>query len=212
MEKNNEIPFRAHLRIDGIVYDIPMFINELNICVEKKASPDWDRMLMALKSLNAGTWTFDISNNSLMICNRCKELITSEDGKEINIKSFYDRITSEHRHKLLETFLSALKTDSPFDFEVPIATNDSRPKWLRIAGTPSCHHKTSAPKLHGLVEDISEKKYTELLTHDLHAMVSHDLRSPLSVIKLYIQLCNRIAANMKNGTITGFLEKAESQV
>lgn len=68
------------------------------------------------------------------------------------------------------------------------------------------------PVIHGMFEDISERKNCELLKQDFLAIASHDLRSPLSVIKLCIQVCSQVAGSIGNNHIPGMLKKAELQV
>jgi signal transduction histidine kinase len=81
-----------------------------------------------------------------------------------------------------------------------------------ITGAVAGINQKSAQKLYGVVEDISERKNNELSAQDFLAIVSHDLRSPLSVIKLYMQLCSRLAVNIGNDPIAGMLKKAELQI
>ena len=113
----------------------------------------------------------------------------------------------------MEGFLLGIQKQGWFDVEVPLlAVKGSRPKWLRIAGAVAFNSKSSCSKLHGIVEDISERKNSELLKQDFLAIASHDLRSPLSVIKLYLQLCASMAGNVGDDYISAMLEKANGYV
>ncbi len=180
---------------------------------EQSLYPDFERMKLAISSLNAGTWTVDISTNSLIVCTRCKEIIPICNEGIVKVSLLRDLIAPGYEKKVVDAFSLALKTESPFNVEVPIiVVKDSCPRWLRVTGTPTPGRKDSPPVFHGTVEDISERKNGELLKQDVLAMVSHDLRSPLSVIKLYVQLCGHLAGNIGNNCISGMLKKAELQV
>ena len=207
MQNKNKISTNAPAKIPGMGYDMKISI------IEPKLSPDAERMQMAIRSLNAGTWALDVSTNSLIICNRCKEITGVCDEGNVKVSRFCDIIAAGYSRKVVETFLLALKTGSPFDMEVPVlVTKHSRPKWLRITGAVAFDHNNPTRKVYGMVEDISDRKNSELLKQDLLAMASHDLRSPLSVIKLYMQLCSHKAGNTGNNYIKGMLKKADEQV
>lgn len=177
---------------------------------EPTTCDELERLQSAIASLKSGTWTFDISTNSLMVCRRCKELIPA-----LNVTGSETRaqIVTANSSQVLESFYKALTTHAPFDIEVPVpAPNNYYPKWLRITGTTDFSRSNALPKMHGSIEDISSRKQLELLKQDYLAIASHDLRSPLSVIKLYIQLCEREAYNQGNHLVQEMLKKSGLQV
>ena len=198
---------------DGSEYSMRISVIEPKLSDDQKPSADVVRMQMAIRSLKAGTWTLDISKNLLVVCDRCEEIIGVCNEENVKVSRFCDLIAPGHSKKVVETFLLALKTGSPFDVEVPIVVAKHLClKWLRIAGTVAFNNESLTRKVHGVVEDISDRKNRELLKQDLLAMASHDLRSPLSVIKLYMQLCDRRAGNTGNNYISEILKKAGLQV
>jgi len=180
---------------------------------DKNLCPDVERMQWAIKSLNAGAWTFDIVMSSLIICNRGKEIIPFCNEESVKVGKLFSVISTGHSGKVVGAFSATLKTGLPFDIEVPIIPiKGSQTEWLRITGIAVLDSKNAPQKIHGTVEDISERKSSELLRQDFLTMVSHDLRSPLSVIKLYMQLCGRVVVNIGNNCILEMLKKADRQV
>src|SRR5260221_8918772 len=213
MHNNDDMLFDAPTKKGGNENDIKISIIELKASEDNSPCPDLERTQIAIKSLNAGIWTLDILTNSLIVCNRCKEIAVVCNEESVNVGRLRDLIAAGYDNKIMETFLLALNTGSPFDVEVPvIAVKNSCPQWLRITGAAACNNKNSARAIHGMVEDISERKNSELLKQDFLAMVSHDLRSPLSVIKLYMQMCDNLAGTIGNSRISGMLKKAALQV
>jgi two-component system sensor histidine kinase VicK len=213
MQNEENIPFNAPLKVKYKAQDIQLSTNDVKVKEDANANKDYERMETALKSLNAGIWSIDISINSLIICARCKEIIPFRNDVVLTVGVFYDFVAFGYGKKVVETFLKSINTGADFDMEVPvIAVNGSYPKWVRITGTPVLNNANVVQKLHGTIEDISERKNNELLRQDFLAMVSHDLRSPLSVIKLYMQLCGRSAINSGNNYVSETLKKAELQV
>jgi len=60
--------------------------------------------------------------------------------------------------------------------------------------------------------DITAVKQTALVNDDLLAMVSHELKTPLSTIKLYVQMVQNIAKKSNNLPAADLLKKADRQV
>lgn len=174
---------------------------------------EFERVQFAINSLKAGTWTFDFSTNSLVLCSRCRELFPVLNDGVINESVLVDLVVREYSRQVLESVHLAFKTYASFDIEVPVVgSNDFYHKWFRVTGTTIFSRSNTSPKMHGSIEDISERKRLEILRQDYLAIVSHDLKSPLSVIKLYTQLCER-EANISGDAFTQeMLEKAGLQV
>lgn len=213
MQNKNKMLIITPSTAAGIGYAIKLSIVEPVPSEVQQLHPDIERMQMAIKSLNAGTWTLDISTSSLVVCNKCEEIIGLCNNENIKISRFCDLIAPSYSKKVVEMFLLTLKTGSPFDMEVPIVvTKHAHSKWLRITGVVAFNSKNPTRKVYGMVEDISDRKNSELLKQDLLAMASHDLRSPLSVIKLYLQLCDRKAGITGNNYISEIVKRAGLQV
>jgi two-component system sensor histidine kinase VicK len=186
MQNKDNMPFNAPAKIGGIKYNMKKSVTELKVRTKQRPCPDFERMQMAIKSLNAGIWALDISTNSLVVCNRCKEIIPICNEENVKVSCFYDLIVAGYDKEAMEVFLLALKTGSSFNIEVPIVVvNDSRPKWLRITGTSAFNNENPLQKIYGMVEDISDRKNNELLKQDFLAMVERLWYRPISFKRNY---------------------------
>jgi two-component system sensor histidine kinase VicK len=197
---------------DILFHQFPKKRKDMEIAVIELTMGE-ERMQMALLSLNVGTWTLDLATNSLFICNKCKQIIQVCQEEKVNAGWICELVSTEYGRKMMETVQVALRAAASFDVEVPVrVVKGARPKWLRITGAGAFANQIFIRQLHGTVEDISERKNSELLKQDFLAMVSHDLRSPLAIIKLYMQLSGQLAGDTGNQGISEMLEKAGSQV
>jgi two-component system CheB/CheR fusion protein len=64
----------------------------------------------------------------------------------------------------------------------------------------------------GTISDITEAKKRELWNNDRLALLSHELKGPLSVIKLYVQRASKISTEKGVKDASLFLDKADEQV
>jgi signal transduction histidine kinase len=180
---------------------------------DNEDNDQFERMGSALKSLNSGIWTFELATNSLSVCIRCKDLIPILTNETVKLVELQALIVAEYREQFLNAFNIALKTNASIDLEVPtIVKGNNEFRWLRITGISTTGKSNNFPKIHGSIEDISNRKFNELLRQDYLAMVSHDLKSPLSVIKLYMQLCERAANEPQQHLSRDMFKKAGSQI
>jgi len=212
MQNNYSIPFAGapetcltgrNIKISSIQYNRD---SEHSLCDEV------ERLQLAIDSLKSGTWTFDFSTNALVVCTRCRELIPALNGRGIKESELMALVPREYSQGVAESFYLALQTYAPFDIEVPFAAaNKHCLKWFRVTGACALGRSDLLPKIHGSIEDISERKRLELLKQDYLAIVNHDLQTPLSVMKMYIQLCLREADMTGNPLIQELLKKAELQ-
>jgi two-component system sensor histidine kinase VicK len=209
MQNNNETPLRDPAQKANVEYNMHLTI----VGPEKVECADMERMQLALNTLNIGIWSLDVIANSLIICKKCKELVPTLNKGDIKVAQLLECIKPAYVNSLIKTIMIALTTNVAFDIEVPMVDiKGAKPRWLRINGIASCNDQVNGAKLHGIIEDISDRKNNELLKQDFLAIASHDLKTPLSVIKLYIQLCERQAGDIGYEHMVDSLKKAEHQV
>lgn len=211
MQNNDNTAFTTALKTYGSGQNIKIASIQRSIIREQTPCNELTQLQFAINSLKLGIWTFDALTNSLMVCGRCRELIPALPDGYVKGSELMALLVTEHSRQVLECFQLALNTNASFDIEVQVVSPaDLYPKWLRITGVSD--QSDVFPQMHGTAEDISNRKRLELLKQDYLAIVSHDLRSPLSVIKLYIQLCEREANIQGNQFILETLKKSGLQV
>lgn len=167
---------------------------------------------LAVASANIGTWFLDQETSTFLSCARMKELFGYLPDEEMSFEAAIAQIPDKYRQKVIATMKKAMGKQESFYMEYPaIGFHDQVQRWLRVMGgvdkstDTTCHFS-------GVVMDITEQKQNELRRSKFIGMVSHELKTPLTALKAYVQLLNKWAKQKKDDFTISTLSKLEKQV
>lgn len=159
-----------------------------------------------------------------------KTIFGFHSTEELSYQAVIERIEEDYRKIFSDAIDNSINEGDKCDLELPIRDfHDSRLRWVRIIGNLSYDHEKSPAYFTGVLNDITVHKQDELRKNDFIAMVSHDLRSPLTSIQAYLQLItlkvkktddsfvqtslSRVSVLIKkmNSMINGFLTVSSSE-
>lgn len=123
-----------------------------------------------------------------------------------------DLIHPEDKEQYVNIYLSAFKSLSPFTGEFRLLTKDNEYRWLLAKGHPRFHTDGSFAGYISSCIDITEQKQNEQRKNDFIAIVSHELKTPLTSLSAYVQMLHGKAVKTNDGFTAGALEKANKQV
>jgi len=84
-----------------------------------------------------------------------------------------------------------LVVNGHYDIEFrTIGVEDHRLRWIRAIGQAYFDQDEQPVRFVGSALDITEQKENELRKNDFIGMVSHELKTPLTSLKAYIQVLN----------------------
>ena len=167
---------------------------------------------IALESANIGIWIIDVTTRVFLPSPRSKELFGYTTGAEMSFDAAMYQIPENYRPGVVGTIEDAFKKRENFSVEFPVITfDDKKHRWLNILGGCSNTDETSA-FFSGIIMDITEQKHNDLRKSKFIGMVSHELKTPLTTLKAYIQMLNAWAKKQKDQFTIGALSKVEKQV
>jgi signal transduction histidine kinase len=171
-----------------------------------------DVALVALDSANVGIWIMDAESGEFISSERTKVLFGNAADKELSFQEAIQRVAKKHRKVLLKAVLQAIKTKSNLYIECPVdLTADQKQRWLSITGGFGSAG-TGDGFFSGIVIDITNQKQNELRRSKFIGIVSHELKTPLTALKAYVQLLSNWAKKQKDNFTIGALSKVERQV
>jgi PAS domain S-box-containing protein len=171
-----------------------------------------ERLRLTIEATQLGTWDYHPPSGRLDWSPRCKELFGLPPSAEVSYETFSAALHPEDRARVEAAVLRSLDLASGglFDEEFrALGVHDGVERWLRFIGRAFFDEGGRALRLIGTVQDISERKQLDAqrarlfeaerlareraeaasrMREDLVAIVSHDLRNPLSAITMSASL------------------------
>jgi signal transduction histidine kinase len=177
-----------------------------------KPLPALDIALMALDSANVGVWTMDAVSRNFFPSDRAKTLFGCLPEEEMSFEDALLKVADKHRRPFLATVENAIKDRSNLYVECPVVIpTEKKHRWLSITGAFNTADESNN-YFSGIVVDITEQKQNDLRRSKFIGMVSHELKTPLTALKAYVQMLNNWAKKQKDSFTMGALSKVEKQV
>lgn len=168
---------------------------------------------LAIDAANFGTWFIHSKTREFVTDARLKELFGYYPDEDLSIEQALAQITDEYRSYVAEKLENAINNRGDYDVTYPVVGfHDGRLRWVRAIGNLKADPSGTFSAFTGVVMDITEQKNDEIRKNDFIAMVSHELKTPLTSIKGYIQVVLRKLKTGDEGFIANAMERANIQV
>jgi len=175
-----------------------------------------DQSRLSKIAAQLGTFDMDLIQGTLEWDDRCRELFGISHHDEVSYeRDFVNGLHPDDRARILniiEDVFDKAKTDGKYDVEYrTVGAEDGRVRWVRAKG--KTYFDAGIPsRFIGSVLDITEQKTDELRKNDFIGMVSHELKTPLTSLKGYIQILNHKAKINADNFAINALSKADIQI
>jgi len=160
-----------------------------------------------------GIWDVNLKTKEVNCCEKARSILGFTNEDSLSLPDILQRIDKSQRKALLTTMINAAASGGKLNQEVILSKPFARlDKTVNINAHIEFDVKRLPTRLVGIIAEIKNKANTPVINNDLLAMVSHELKSPLTTIKLYIQLANKIGGNAQNEKIGKYLALAVREV
>ncbi len=133
--------------------------------------------------------------------------------KSINsLKTIINKVHPDDMEQLKENLDKALKEKKNFRMEYRPRNYDGDYCWHKLQVKPMLDHDGELLRLVASSTDINEQKITQKNKDDFIGVASHELKTPLTSVKAYVQLLQEHMENGKDPVMADYLQKTGRSV
>ncbi|MBC7398815.1 MAG: PAS domain-containing protein [Mucilaginibacter sp.] len=205
----------ANGNVDGVLvfaFEVTEMVN-----AKKELEKEKDKFKLAILAAELGTFDMDMEKGTMEWDKRCRTLFGIGHQDTVTYeKDFLEGLHPDDKErvsKVIERVFNKSESNGFYDVEYrTVGVEDQRVRWLRAKGQAYFDDQDKPYRFIGSVLEITEQKEGELRKNDFIAMVSHELKTPLTSLNGYIQLLQVKAKKNEDTYASGALIKVNQQV
>lgn len=170
-----------------------------------------ENLRMAVDAAGLGTFQIGVEGRVFTCSTKLKEFFGFYPDEFMSYEASVGQVHPDFRELLMANVEKAFSENARFDMEYPIiGYHDEKIRWVRAIG--EIQQKEGKQYFTGVIHEITEKKLDEIRKNDFIGIVSHELKTPLTSIKTYIQLMQSRCSRAEDDVLSKILEKADLQI
>jgi len=176
---------------DGCIVGAVGTVEEISTKKEAEAAlrKSEERWQLALTGTNDGLWDWNLKTNNLFLSARYQEILGFlHQNIGTRFEAWVDRIHPDDRKRVTEALGAHFsRKTSLFSVEYRMRCKDESYKWVLMRGR-ALWEDGYAVRMVGSMTDISAWKQAEEQRADFLAMLTHDIKNPLTVVLGYVDI------------------------
>jgi PAS domain S-box-containing protein len=208
--------YNARNEIDGIVI-FGYHVTD-QVTSRKRVEQSEERLQTILETMAEGLGIVD-KNGKMVYANPMAERLLGLKKQEIMQRSYHDprwhnlrtdgTPLPDEEHPIYITMATG---EAVFDREVGVRLPDTEPLFISINAAPLKDENGNVTGAIGTFMDVTQKKKSAQMKDEFISTVSHELKTPLTSIKAYLQMLDRSLKGSENLNSRRFLDRLGIQV
>lgn len=202
---------------DGSISGVLVILEEITqqVMLRKKNEKDQQMLNLAVDAGELATFYYQTETNLFSGNTLLKKWFGLSSDENMDLSLAIAVILPEDRDRVSLAIEHVLSKDSDghYFIEYRIQNNvDKKIRLLQANGRVFYDRKGNPLSLNGTLRDITEQKKEEQRKDDFIGMVSHELKTPLTSLKAYLQILQRMDLLTKDPMSQNMLGKSVKQV
>ena len=177
----------------------------------------YEQARLSKEAAQLGTFDMDLIKGTMEWDERCRLLFGISHHNKVSYEAdFLPGLHILDRERISTIINKAFdKAESNGDYDVEYRTvgvEDNQLRWVRAKGKVFFDEQDEPIRFVGSVLEITNEKLNEIRKNDFIGMVSHELKTPLTSLKAYVQVLNARSRKEGNSFAISSLNKVELQI
>jgi PAS domain S-box-containing protein len=165
-----------------------------------------ERLRLAIEAGQIGVWDWDIKTNHISWSKKVYEIHGQSNERITDFTEYSKSIHHEDEERVQEAIDLALHKKKPYEIEFRILTPQGKVRWV-FTKAQVIYKKGKAVRMLGATLDITDRKELERQKDEFISIASHELKTPLTSIKGYVQILEKIIKEMNDQRLSNYINK-----
>ncbi|MBS1530776.1 MAG: PAS domain-containing protein [Bacteroidetes bacterium] len=196
-----------------IILSVPVvyFLSQLFNRLEEEVRGAHEQLRIAVQASGSGVWDLDVQQGILSHSAQFAQLVGRPDKLLVTPDALWSCFHEDDTVPARTAFEQAIRSGR-LAFQARILTEIGNIRWLQFYGETQRDRYGITVRLLGTVMDITAQKKMDQQKDEFISVASHELKTPLTSLKSYVQLAHMKSNNLEGREISGMLERAETQI
>lgn len=170
------------------------------------------RLEIALETGNLGSYELDLVTGEVIHAEQFNKNYGLQPHQKLTYTELLDLIEPEFKETVITAINTAILNDTVFQAEYQIKWPDGTKHWIKESGRAQYNEQGNPTTFIGVSFDITETKQLQQQKDDFIGIASHELKTPVTSIKAYAQVLEKILTKKGDLMEAGLMQKMDAQL